>query len=272
MIGAIAIVAGIGALAYAILAPWPMSRALLRVRLARGAAASGTRERLRELPLLRAWRPVDSETLRLAGLSGMTVTDLALTKVAAALAGAALALALGVPPPVLGLLAFAMFVAPSEWVRRRAAARSAARRDALLPFVERVLALTSSGMTLEHALRRVAETESPLRSVLAEVSARAELGMSPLDALMELATRERFAELRDIARDLLRARHGGRPLLPVLVERREVLRLGRRARRLEAASRVDGALSLVLVLAYLPALLLLVVVPLFLGLLRALGT
>ncbi|OLC55730.1 MAG: hypothetical protein AUH85_08465 [Chloroflexi bacterium 13_1_40CM_4_68_4] len=171
----------------------------------------------------------------------------------------------------LGPLAFAAFVAPSEWVRRRAAGRLADRRAGLLPFMERLAALAGAGMTVEKAVLRLADPESPLRPMLRDVAARADLGVSPLDALSEVAAREGLLELRDLARDLVRARHGGRQLLPVLGERRELFRLARRAERLEAASRVDGALSLVLVLAYLPALLLLVVVPLFLGLLRALN-
>jgi hypothetical protein len=106
--------------------------------------------------------------------------------------------------------------------------------------------------------------------VLREASARSRLGLSVLDALADVARRERIAGLEDVALELARARGAGRPMLPLLAERREVARLAWRARRLDAASRVDGTLSLVLVGAYLPALLLLVVVPLFLGLLRSL--
>ena len=100
--------------------------------------------------------------------------------------------------------------------------------------------------------------------------ARSRLGVPPFDALADVAARERLSALAEIALELGGARRSGRPMLPLLAERREIARLASRARRLEAASRVDGALSLVLVGAYLPALLLLVVVPLFLGLLRSL--
>ncbi len=272
LIVAIAIVACVSCLAWAVLAPTALKRSLRRVRLARGVTRDGLRARLGEAPLVRRWRPVDQETLRLAELAGLTTADLALAKLGGALVSAVAVLVLGLPLLALAPLAFAAFVAPSEWVRRRAAARVAARRDALLPFVERVTALASAGMTLEQAVVRLADAESSLRPLLREVRTRADLGMSPIDALAELADREHVVELRDLARDLARARHGGRPVLPVLAERRELLRLGRRAERLDAASRVDGALTLVLVLAYLPALLLLVVVPLFLGLLKALGT
>ena len=81
-----------------------------------------------------------------------------------------LALALGLPAIALGPLAFAAFVAPSEWVRRRAAGRLADRRAALLPFVERLAALAGAGMTVEKAVLRLADPESPLRPMLREVA------------------------------------------------------------------------------------------------------
>jgi hypothetical protein len=58
--------------------------------------------------------------------------------------------------------------------------------------------------------------------------------------------------------------------LPILQELRDELRAGERARSLQAASHVDGHLTLVLTLCYLPALALLVIVPLFLTLLAGL--
>jgi hypothetical protein len=270
LIAALALAGCVMSFALAALPPAPIERVLGRVRLARGLTRHGLREWFRELPLLRSWRPVDVETLRLAGFTEVTTADLGLAKLGSAAAAAVACLAISLPPLTIAPLAFLGFVAPSEWVQRRAAARLAARRAALLPYVERVLALAGAGLTVEQAVLGAGEADSPLAPLLREVRARAELGVAALDALGTVAQREHVLELSELAQDLWRARQGGRPLWPVLAERREVLRLARRAERLEAASRVDGALSLVLVLAYLPALLLLVVVPLFLGLLRAL--
>ena len=56
----------------------------------------------------------------------------------------------------------------------------------------------------------------------------------------------------------------------MLADERERTRAAERARSLEAAGNVEGQLMLVLVLCYLPALMLLVVIPLFLGLLEGL--
>jgi Flp pilus assembly protein TadB len=270
LIASLALAGCVVSLALAVLPPAPIERVLGRVRLARGLTRHGLREGFRELPLLRSWRPVDAETLRLAGFTELTTADLGIAKLGAAAAAALAGLVLSLAPLAIPVLVFVGFVAPSEWVQRRAGARRTARRAALLPYIERVLALAGAGLTVEQALLRAGEADSPLGPLLREVRARAELGVSALDALGTVAERERALELSELAQDLWRARQGGRPLWPLLAERREVLRLARRAERLEAASRVDGALSLVLVLAYLPALLVLVVVPLFLGLLRAL--
>ena len=73
-----------------------------------------------------------------------------------------------------------------------------------------------------------------------------------------------------IASDLEHARDLGRGALVVLRDHRDRLRASERARSLDAAGRVEGRLVLVLVLCYLPALMLLVVIPLFLGLLDGL--
>jgi len=56
----------------------------------------------------------------------------------------------------------------------------------------------------------------------------------------------------------------------MLEDLRDELRAGERARLLESASQVDGKLTLVLTLCYLPALALLVMIPLFLTLLAGL--
>lgn len=271
LIAAFAIVTAFAMLALAALPAEPASSALARVRLARGVAA-GWRARAASLPLVRSWRPLDADTLRLAGLGAVTVGDVALAKLAGALSATLLAIALGLPPIAIPLIAYVAFVGPTVWIERRAAGRIATRRAAVLPLLDRVAALAGAGATVEQAIAQASEAAGALSPLLREAAARAALGLSLFEACAQLAERERVDELRDLARELARARVGGRPVASILRERREVLRLSWRASRLEAASRVDGALSLVLVLAYLPALLLLVVVPLFLGLLSALGT
>lgn len=272
MITGVAIAASLAALAVAALPVDPALTAIGRARIARGVLDASWRGRLRGLPFIRSWQPVDAETLRLAGFPALTTSDLAAAKVAASLGVALIVLVAIGPHPLAALFGYVAFVAPTAWIERRAAQRIGARRRAVLPFVDRVCAAATAGATVEEALISSADDDGGLATLLRDAARRAGLGIPLFDACAELAALERVDELRDLARELARARRGGRALLPVLQERRETLRLAWRAARLEAASRIDGALSLVLVLAYLPALLLLVVVPLFLGLLSALGS
>ncbi|OLC52947.1 MAG: hypothetical protein AUH85_15220 [Chloroflexi bacterium 13_1_40CM_4_68_4] len=95
------------------------ARSLWRVRVARGLASDGLQARLARLPLLRAWRPVDEHALRLAGLTHLAVTDLVVLKLGAAAIAFLVAIGLRLPPILVAPLAFAAFVAPSEWVARR---------------------------------------------------------------------------------------------------------------------------------------------------------
>ena len=270
LIGAFAAAACVVLAVAALAGPASAARSLWRVRVARGLARDRLRDRLGRLPVIRHWRPVDARTLELAGLTNLAVADVALLKCGAVALALLLSFALRLPIVAFGPIAFAAFIAPSEWIARRARDREAARDAALLPLLERLQALGAAGMTVEQALGHAADTDSPLAAIVREAAARAQLGVSPFDALADVAAREGVVALEDVAAELGRARRAGRPMLPLLAERREAARLVWRARRLEAASRVDGALSLVLVVAYLPALLLLVVVPLFLGLLRSL--
>ncbi len=84
------------------------------------------------------------------------------------------------------------------------------------------------------------------------------------------ATESGARGLGDLASRLARTRDLGRGTLPMLQDLRDELRASERASALEAASHVEGKLTLVLTLCYLPALALLVIVPLFVTLLAGL--
>ena len=73
-----------------------------------------------------------------------------------------------------------------------------------------------------------------------------------------------------LAASLERARDLGRGSVAVIRDPRDVARAAARTEALEAAAQVEGKLMLTLVLCHLPALMLLVVIPLFLTLLDGL--
>ena len=202
---------------------------------------------------------------------------LALAKVAAGLAagaaGAAVAATTGTGPIVPVALAYAGFIAPSVVVERR---ETAARREAArgaVSVVEWLHAIVASGRPVEAALERVTShpTGSPLLDAcLAQVRRDYTLGVPLHVALARNGAEARIAPLVDLAERVERARDLGRGVLGLLQDLRDELRAAERAAALENASHVEGKLTLVLTLCYLPALALLVIVPLFVTLLSGL--
>jgi Flp pilus assembly protein TadB len=211
--------------------------------------------------------------------SGLDVTagELVRAKMIGALAGAAvgatLMLFVQVGLAVVVVLAYAGFVIPTLYVERVASDRRSASARALVTLVEWTEALVASGRPVESAFVAIAArgvgaglADRALRAAAASYALGAPLFAS-LAREAEAAEMPGFAE---VARDLERARDLGRGALVVLRDQRDRLRAAERARTLDAAARVEGQLMLVVVLCYLPALMLLVVIPLFLGLLEGL--
>jgi hypothetical protein len=110
-----------------------------------------------------------------------------------------------------------------------------------------------------------------LDATLRRVSEAYVLGAPLFRTLADHAREEGLAICAGIAEDLERARDLTTGSLAIVRERRIAVRAAERARSLEAAAQVEGKLMLVLVLCYLPALMLLVVIPLFLALLEGLS-
>jgi hypothetical protein len=139
--------------------------------------------------------------------------------------------------------------------------------------VEWTEALVASGRPVETALVAIAARglgAALIDQALASAARSYALGAPLFPALAREATIAGLDELATIASGLERARELGRGSLAVLRDERDRLRASERARSLDAAGRVEGRLTLVLVLCYLPALMALVVIPLFLGLLDGL--
>lgn len=222
------------------------------------------------------WRGVPATTLRHAGLTIDADRFLAL-KIAAGLLAALLAslasLVVSVGPVLVIVAAYAGFIAPSVVVEGRAASRrEAADREATV-LVERLEALVLAGRPPETGLavlvRRSTGAEL-LDHVLRRTAEAHTLGAPLFRTLAAHAREDGLTSCADIADDLERARDLGTGSIAVIRERRLSLRAAERARSLEAAAQVEGKLMLILVLCYLPALVLLIVIPLFMGLLEGL--
>ncbi len=222
------------------------------------------------------WHPLSDDLLRQAGVAidahrffGIKIV----TALATALLIEAVSLVLPIGTAIAIVGAYAGFVAPSVLVERRAASRRAESERELVVLVEQLEALVAAGRPVETALALLAKRGSGapiLDRALRRTADTYALGASLFGALRASALLEGLAACAALAEDLERARGLGMGSLATIRERRASLRAGERARALAAASEVEGKLMLVLVLCYLPALALLVVIPLFVGLLQGL--
>ncbi|HEY7624865.1 MAG TPA: hypothetical protein VIA63_07550 [Candidatus Limnocylindria bacterium] len=203
--------------------------------------------------------------------------DLLLAKVVGAGVAAALAsiaaAAFPIGPGVILLAAYLGLIAPTIYVGRIANRRRADAERALVTLVEWAEALVASGRPVETTFAAIADRglgagmlDAAVRSGVRSYA----LGAPLFPALARDATAADLHALAALAGDLERSRDLGRGAAIVLRDHRDRLRGAERARALEAASRVEGRLMLVMVLCYMPALMLVVVIPLFIGLLEGL--
>ena len=260
----------------AVLAATSLAAAVLasRPRSAVGERLAQLAPRARMPPLVRS--VLVTRDLVRSGL-GWTEGELVRAKIVLALVGAAVAAAIGVFAPIGPLVLVAAgyvgFIVPTLHVDRAAARRRSDAEHALVALVEWAEALVASGRPIETAFVAIAERGVGAGLIDGAIAAAARsyaLGAPLFPALAREAAAAGLPALAAIASDLERARDLGRGALVVLRDHRDRLRASERAKSLDAAGRVEGRLMLVLVLCYLPALMLLVVIPLFLGLLDGL--
>lgn len=217
------------------------------------------------------WRPVADRDLRQAALL-RTQTEVVAAKCLGAAVGAVFGGMLG----VVGLaaaLAYGGFVAPSLAIERRARSRRRAAERAVGPLLERIEALAAAGRPVETAvatLARVPTSSLVLDGALRRAADAYSLGAPLYGALGASALGEGLPSLSALAAALERSRGLGQGSIAVIRDARDAARAAERAASIEAAAKVEGKLMLTLVLCYLPALMLLVVIPLFLTLLDGL--
>lgn len=225
---------------------------------------------------LRGAQLIPPATLSASGLS-ITIEQLVAAKLALAFVSALLAAVIALVVPIGVLVVFAAayggFILPSLVVERRAALRMGEAERAIGSFVEWTHALVISGRPVDSAVIALARrgTGAPLvDGVLTRVADLYTLG-APLHVsliresrAMALGPLTRFAERLEQSREL------GQGSITVLESMREELRSAARERLVTSASQVEGKMTLILTLCYLPALALLVVIPLFVTLLAGL--
>ena len=164
-------------------------------------------------------------------------------------------------------------LAASRWRRRRDEARLRAERAEAAPAVIDLLgACMLAGLNPHLALRRVAErSPQALRPELGRVVGDIGLGRTPGAALRAAAERSGLDELRAAAGALEAAERWGMPPAEALAARAEALRSRSRLRAEAEAGRAAVRLAFPLVFCFLPAFVLLTVVPTVAGAVRALA-
>ena len=225
---------------------------------------------------LRGFGLIEPATFKASGL-GIAIEQLVAAKIACAMAGALLAAVIALAIPigalVVAAVAYGGFILPSIVVERRAASRRREAEEAIASFVEWTHALVSSGRPVDSAVIALARrgTGVPLvDEVLTRVADLYTLG-APLHVSLIRESRESgLVSLTRLAERLERSRDLGQGSFTVLENSRDAMRSEARERLLASASQVEGKMTLILTLCYLPALALLVVVPLFVTLLAGL--
>ena len=252
-----------------ILAAAPRSRVASRLNALRPPTA-------RVLGGLRGLRLIDPATLTASGF-GITTEQVVAAKLAGALVCALLGAVIGLVVPIGALVvvaaAYGGFILPSIVMEHRAAMRMREAETATGSFVEWTHALVVSGRPVESAVMALARRGTGVAlvdDVLTRVADLYTLG-APLHISLIRESREvGLRSLTRLAERLERSRELGQGSVTILENSREELRSAARERLLASASHVEGQLTLILTLCYLPALALLVVIPLFVTLLAGL--
>ena len=179
----------------------------------------------------------------------------------------------GPGPAVLLLAAAVGVVLAVRGSRRRSAKRLHAVRASAAPAVIDLLsACLLAGLNPYRSLVRVAERgPEVLRAELVRATVELDTGSTPAAALRAVGERTGLDELRAAAGALDAAERWGAPPAEALAARAEALRSRARLRAEAEAGRAAVRLAFPLVFCFLPAFVLLVVVPTMAGALRALA-
>ena len=262
-------VAAAACVAFLILAAAPRSRVSARLNAIRPPTA-------RAFAVLRTFALIAPANLR-AGGADITIEHLVAAKLALALVGALLAALVALVVPIGALVivaaAYVGFILPSILVERRAARHRAEAERAIGSFVEWTHALVLSGRPVDSAILTLARRGTGARlvdDVLARVADLYTLGAPLHLSLIRESSVVALGSMTRLAERLERSRELGHGSVTVLESVREELRSAARERVLASASQVEGKMTLILTLCYLPALALLVVIPLFVTLLAGL--
>jgi hypothetical protein len=191
------------------------------------------------------------------------------------ISGALIAFLLSGATVVLPLLAWAGYIAPSRVLSRKRQKRQQAIHRELPELVSMLRAFVVAGMPLERTLHLVsADSRAPgiLREEIRAALGRYGLGASIEEALQELGRRTGSDEIALFVTALGQSKRIGTGLEQTLRDQELMVRLNQRNRSTAEAARVGTKLLGVLAGVYLPEFVMLIMIPLFWGIIqRAFG-
>lgn len=167
------------------------------------------------------------------------------------------------------------YIAPARYLARRRRRRQDAVHRELPELVSMIRAFTSAGMPLEralHLLSSAATADSVLRNEIRLALGRYGLGLGIEQALQEIGPRTGTDDISMFVTSLAQAKRMGTGLEQTLRDQEMLVRLNQRNRSTAEAARVGTKLLAVLAGVYLPEFAILIMVPLFWGIMqRAFG-
>ena len=209
---------------------------------------------------------IDGVELRVVRLMSALVGGL-IACVVALLASGALVL---VP-----LLVWAGYIAPARYLAQRRRRRQAAIHRELPQLVSMIRAFTVAGMPLERALHVLSANTQPgsvLRQEIRLALGRYGLGSSIEQALLEIGPRTGIDDVATFVGALAQCKRVGGGLEPTLRDQELMARMNQQNRSTAQAASVSTKLLAVLGGIYLPEFVILIMVPLFWGIMqRAFG-
>lgn len=189
-------------------------------------------------------------------------------------AGALAGVVLGVPFPVLLVLAVggtvAGFYAPGLLLYQRAYDRAEQVSRALPDAIDLLTISVEAGLGFDAAVQQVAQnTTGPLADELARMLREMQLGQGRAGALRGLAARSTVPELRAFVGAMVQADSLGIPVAQVLRVQSSEIRVKRRQRAEERAQQVPVKMTVPLIFCILPCLFLVVLGPAVLSIMDA---
>jgi Flp pilus assembly protein TadB len=173
------------------------------------------------------------------------------------------------------LFAWAGYMTPARYLAGRRRRRQDALQRELPQLISVLRAFTLAGMPLErtlHILSTTGQSESLLRTEIQRALGRYGLGLSIEQALEEIGSRTGVADVAMFVGALAQSKRVGSDLDATLRDQELMVRMNQRNRSTAQAAAVGTKLLAVLGGIYLPEFVILIVVPLFWGIMqRAFG-